>query len=856
MQYKLMVVDGNSLMFRAFYALPPLTNSRGEYTNGVHGFLSMFLKAYAEYKPEYICVAFDRKAPTFRHKEYSEYKAGRKATPPELFPQFDILKDVLKTMGVCVLEIDGYEADDILGTLSIENLNTLIVTGDKDALQLVSENTAVLLNKKGITDTELYNLEYFREKYGIEPTNFVDVKALMGDKSDNIPGVPGIGEKTALTLISKYKTIENLYDNIEELPPKKTKTLLEENIQSAMMSKRLAKIDCCVPVDYTLKDLEYNPPKKDDISEVFERYGLKTIFARITGEELKKEDNKTQKAINIKTVEITDIDTLKKQIYEFKSKHIAVLFEKNYISLAVNKNEQLNIFIKENMLDDGIDYYELLSELKSIFEDQNIEKVLHDIKNTMHMLNNEGIYIKNCAFDLHLAAYLLLPQSNSYPLDKISAQYLESMPINGAAVLLHMEDALKADLKVNGMLELYEKLEHPLINVLYDMEVKGFMLDKDILKELDEQFTKEINSLQNKIIECAGEQFNVNSPKQLEVILFEKLKLPAAKKTKSGYSTDVEVLEKLFDKHPIIPYILDYRKLAKLKSTYIVGLYDYATKGDFRVHSTFHQTVTATGRLSSSDPNLQNIPIRTEIGREVRKAFIAGEGCTLIGADYSQIELRVLAHIAGDENMTKAFISGADIHTITASEVFGVPIAEVTSTLRSAAKAVNFGIVYGISDYGLARNINITRSQAKQYIEKYFERYPAIKSFMDDIVKKCKQDGYVTTLMGRKRFVPEIDSHNYNVRSFGERIAMNTPIQGSAADIIKKAMLDITDEIKARNLKSRLLLQIHDELIFEAPFDEEELMLKLVKEKMENVFELDVPLIADAKSGRSWFDTK
>ncbi len=859
MQKKLMIIDGNNLMFRAFYALPPLTNSRGEYTNAVHGFLSMFLKAYTEYKPEYVSVAFDRKAPTFRHTEYKEYKAGRLKTPPELFYQFDILKDILKAMGVSILEIDGYEADDILGTLAAvgdENkFSTLLVSGDKDVLQLVSEYTTVMLNKKGITDTELYTPEFFTEKYGIEPRNFIDVKALMGDKSDNIPGVPGIGEKTALSLIAEFKTIENLYEHIEELPPKRTKTLLEENITLAIMSKRLATIDCNVPIDFTVDELKYNPPKTEDIQEVFEHYELKSIYAKLTGLKLEKTEEIAPE-IKINTIDIREINELNNILAKYDEKRIALLMEANYISIASDKDEQIKFYIKENMLDEGLDYYELISALKPMLEDKSIEKVVFDIKKTMHMLRSEGINLANCSFDLHLATYLLLPQTTKYTLEKISNQYLNATPIDGAAVLLHMEEILKNELSANGMLKLYNELEHPLINVLYDMELIGFKLDVSVLKELEALYAVKINTLQQQIIELAGEQFNVNSPKQLEVILFEKLQLPVAKKTKSGYSTDVEVLEKLLDKHPIVPLILDYRKLAKLKSTYIDGLFEFAQKGDSRVHSTFHQTVTATGRLSSSDPNLQNIPIRTEDGREIRKAFIAKEGCLLIGADYSQIELRVLAHIAGDENMISAFNSGADIHTITASEVFGVPISEVTSTLRSAAKAVNFGIVYGISDFGLAKNINISRSQAKQYIEKYFERYPSIKLFMEDIVKKCKQDGYVTTLMGRKRFVPEIDSHNFNIKSFGERIAMNTPIQGSAADIIKKAMLDITEELKTLKLESKLILQVHDELIFEVPINEEEIMLKMVKDKMENVLKLNVPLIAEAKSGQSWYDTK
>lgn len=858
MQGKLMVIDGNSLMFRAFYALPPLTNSRGEHTNAVHGFLSMFIKACSEYEPQYISVAFDRKAPTFRHKEFSDYKAGRKATPPELFPQFDILKAILKAMNISVLEIDGYEADDILGTLSVwaneNDLKTLVVTGDKDALQLVSDDTSVMLNKRGITETEIYTPETFRDKYGIEPKFFVDVKALMGDKSDNIPGIPGVGEKTALSLIKKFDTIENIYDNIDELPPKRTKKLLEENVTLAVMSKRLAKIDCNVPIDYTLEDLEYFPPKKEDIQEVFDYYELKSIYKKLTGESLQQK--KIQNEIKIDSIEIRNVVECNKIVNSISSKKIAVLFEKDYISIASKKDTQYKFYMKENMLDEGIDYYDLLNSIKPILENDKIEKVLFDIKKTKHSLLKDGIVLKNCSFDLHLATYLLLPQTSAYTLQKISKQFLDDIPVDGAAVLLYMEDILKKELEHNGMLDLYEGLEHPLINVLYDMETIGFLLDADVLKELQDTYSEKINSLQDKIIMHAGEEFNVNSPKQLEVILFEKLQLPTSKKTKTGYSTDVEVLEKLKDKHPIVSYILEYRKLAKLKSTYIDGLLNYAQNGDNRVHSTFHQTVTATGRLSSSDPNLQNIPIKTEDGREIRKAFIAKEGCVLIGADYSQIELRVLAHIAGDENMINAFKSGKDIHTSTASEVFDIPISQVTPALRSAAKAVNFGIVYGISDFGLARNINISRKQAKQYIEKYFERYPAIKQFMDDIVKKCKQDGYVTTLMGRKRFVPEIDSPNYNIRSFGERIAMNTPIQGTAADIIKKAMLDIKKEIKSRDLKSRLILQIHDELIFEVPDEEVELMLKMVEDKMENVFKLNVPLLAETKSGKSWYDTK
>lgn len=865
----IIIIDGNSLMHRAFYALPPLTNRDGLHTNVIYGFVNMINKLIEAYKPKYMAIAFDRKEPTFRHKEYAEYKAKRLKMSEDMAEQIPYLKNVIDAMNIKRLELEGYEADDIIGTLSKisdnENIKTLIVTGDRDAFQLITDNVHVLMTKKGISEMEEYDRDKLLEKYSITPEQVIDLKGLMGDASDNIPGIPGVGEKTALELLKQFGTVENMLENTENIKKNKVRENVENNKDMALLSKKLATIITDAPIDVHIEDCEYKEPDYETLSQLYEMLDFKTFLQKIKAMPVKNQSEPVKADIAVS--EINDSIGLQELMSKIKkSKKIAFKISHDdngnpdYIFIAVQGQY---CYIPINDAATGF--------LKDVMEDTNIEKAGHDIKSDILLLKNLGIDVENITFDSMIAAYLLNPSKSDYKLRNIYYEFFGSN-INdyeskdgdkaenyGSSIkaIDELIEPMKDKIREMGMEKLYEDVELPLAEVLADMEHEGFKVDKDRLRELSALYSDRIDKLTQEIYELAGEEFNINSTKQLSVILFEKLSLPPVKKTKTGYSTDVEVLEMLSDKHPIIEKILEYRQLLKIKSTYVDGFINIINEKTGKIHSKFNQTVTATGRLSSTEPNLQNIPVKTENGREIRKVFVPkNEDYVLVDADYSQIELRVLAHISGDESLIQSFINNEDIHTRTASEVFGVDKELVSPLMRSRAKAVNFGIVYGISDYGLSRDLKIPKKEAKLYIDNYFARYPMVKKYMEDIVNEGKEKGYVTTILNRIRYIPELSSSNAVQRNFGERIAMNTPIQGSAADIIKIAMVRVYKELKNRKMKSKLILQVHDELIVEAHKDEVEEVKKIVKEKMETAFDLKVPLTVDINSGMSWYDTK
>lgn len=886
---KIMIIDGSSLLHRAFYALPLLTTKSGLYTNGVYGFLTMFYKITEQYEPDYIGVAFDKKGPTFRHKKYVEYKGTRQSTPSELSQQFPMIKEILSYMNIPTLEMQEYEADDIAGTLAKigenEALEVILVTGDKDYLQLTTDKTKVLLTKKGITEIEAYDRNRIKEEYGIEPKQFIDLKGLMGDKSDNIPGVPGIGEKTGLKLIQEYGSIQNIYENIDKISGKKLKENLIENENLAYISRTLGEIITNVPLDMELEDFKATTPEWIKLKNIYEELEFKSLLNKIPSE-FKEKTQKVKFDYSYRELKpsefgelVNDIKTEEKFCFKF------IINNLNYI-----ENEIIGIGIKTPRgMTNYIDLLQYTDEFtnyfKEIFENSQIAKIGHDLKVDIVQLFRLNIALKNFTFDSMIAQYLLNPSQSNYSINNLSEEYFDVYGIQSEDVFgkgkglkkardLDKEDIMKylsfifesvfklEPIMMEKIIEqrmenLYTEVELPLAEVLANMEFIGFKIDTNELKILGKEYDEEIDSLTKEIYELAGSTFNINSPKQIGEILFEKLMLPVIKKTKTGYSTDVEVMEKLKDQHPIVEKILRYRQIVKLKSTYIDGLLSLINSKTNRIHSSFNQTIASTGRISSTEPNLQNIPIRTEDGRKIRKAFIAeSPNFRLLDGDYSQIELRVLAHISNDPKMKDAFVSGEDIHRKTASEVFHVEKEDVTSDLRYRAKAVNFGIVYGISDFGLSRDLNIPRKEAKEYIENYFKNFQMVKKYMEDIVSEGKKNGYVETILHRRRYIPELNSKNYNVRSFGERIALNTPIQGSAADIIKMSMVRVYNDLRDRNLRSRLILTVHDELILEVHKDEIDEVNKLVKNIMENAISLTIPLKVDFKIGDSWYDTK
>ena len=881
MDKTLVIIDGNSIINRAFYALPEMSNKEGLKTNAIYGFTNMLLKIIDTYNPTHISVAFDRKSPTFRHLEFKEYKAGRKKMPDELREQFEPLKELLDKFNIHRLEIDGYEADDIIGTVSkiAENdgFKVYIVTGDKDAIQLASEKTTTLITKKGVGEVEEYDYNFVFEKYEMTPTQFIDLKGLMGDKSDNIPGVPGIGEKTGIKLIKEFNSIEGIFDNIDKIKGS-TKKKLEENKELAIMSKRLATIIRDVPIEFKLEELEYGKYNISDVLDEFKRFGFTSLISRIASSE---HTNDVVDEVELEIAKLEDIDLFIKEIKETKELILkTVTREGNILDKRI-----MYIFLS---LDGKKVYYiceDEISSLKEIFQSNEIKKLGYNLKDDYIALRPYGIKLENIYFDITIAEYLIDSMSStSYECSAIAMKYLtkkvktkEELLGKGVKAKKYQDlefeelsthisqiiDTIKnvipimeSNLKDSYMDGLLYHVEMPLVEVLADMEYEGIKVDVKKLNELGSQFKDIIKKLEQEIYEISKEEFNINSPKQLGVILFEKLGLPVIKKTKTGYSTNAEVLDKLKDQSPIINKIIEYRQIVKLNSTYVEGLLSIINPIDGRIHSSFNQTITTTGRISSTEPNLQNIPVKLEMGRNIRKVFIAESNCKLVDADYSQVELRVLAHMSKDETMIDAFKHNEDIHTKTASQVFNVSMDEVTSKQRSDAKAVNFGIVYGKSDFGLSEDLHIPVKQAKEYIENYFNKYGKIKQFMDEIIDNASENGYVTTILNRRRYIPEIKSSNFMMRNAGKRAAMNAPIQGSAADIIKIAMINVYKKLEENNMKSKLILQVHDELIVEAVDSELDLVKKIVKDEMENAVSLDVNLDVDLNIGDSWYETK
>ena len=853
MKKTLMAVDGNSLMHRAFYALQTvMTSSTGEYTNAVYGFFSMLINALAALSPDYLAIAFDMKGKTFRHESFAEYKGTRKETPEELIPQFGTLKNALKDIGIAVLEKEGFEADDILGVLSRladENgMESVLLTGDKDALQLVSDSCRVMLTRKGVSELEVYDKQKLYEVYQLAPGQIIDLKGFMGDKSDNIPGVPGVGEKTALNLLYEYRDMDGVYAHIDDIKGK-LKDKLAENKELAELSRKLATIDVFAPVEVHLPSLEFPGLSEQNAGAAFRHLSFTSLLRRIGAPA-----EKQTAAEEIERVTIDNSEKLQTVIEEaWKQDSLAFDFGDN-ISVAFSKDKQYDIISEHSLLNLDFSRETVLHALQPMLEDKGIKKLLYDAKNVIPTLADYGVAVKDDLFDVKLAEYAIDPASAGLSLSKLAEKYRLG---GSAAAIYGMHSAQTAKMKEDGVWSVYHDIELPLMRVLLDMEQTGFRIDLGELAVYDDKLTGEIDALTSGIYDiCGFSDFNINSTKQLGQVLFERLGLPSGKKSKTGYSTDIEVLEKLSGKHPVIDKIIEYRRLTKLKSTYLDGLKKIADSDGF-VHTTFVQISTVTGRISSKEPNLQNIPIRTQEGREIRRLFLPStDDRCLVSADYSQIELRILAAISGDEVMKDAFASGIDIHTRTASEVFGVPVEDVSDEMRRSAKAVNFGIVYGISDFGLARNLNIPVKKAAGYIERYFARFSAVRAYMDGIIAKAKADGYVTTLLGRRRYLPELRSSNYNVRSFGERAALNTPIQGTAADIIKLAMIDVWSKLKEGGYASKLILQVHDELVIDTAAEETNAVKALLKECMENAYPMDVTLKAQVSVGKNWLDAK
>lgn len=851
MRKRLCAIDGNSLMHRAFYALPPMNGPEGQPTNAVYGFLGMLIRIVQDYVPDMLAVAFDMHGPTFRHAVYEEYKAGRRATPEDLRPQFPLLRRALQEMGIACLEAETYEADDILGTLARlcaeQDVQVFLFTGDKDALQLVSADTTVVLTQKGVSETVEYTPEHMMEVYGFTPDKITDLKGLMGDSSDNIPGIAGVGEKTALKLLAEYGTLENVLTHAGDIKGKLGEKVAAGREQAAF-SKKLATIVPQAPIEAQL--IRYSFAGFDGRAlDAVASLGMNTLSARI--KKLVPEVRQSVTQTQVPKEVVRDIPRLT-EIAAALQGETAVLLSENSLNLSDGQTEY-EVPLRQTLLDDGLGQDEALSAIAGLLAG-SAPKVLHDIKTWLGLLSARNISLAHTDFDVMIGEYLLEPMQGNGVAD-ILQRYRGGAVDTPACALLLISHTQRELLEQNGMRKLYDDIEHPLIFTLYNMESRGFRVDADMLTQLGGDFNVRIEELVQRIWDAAGGSFNINSPKQLGEVLFERLGLPVIKKTKSGWSTDISVLEQLLDKHKIVAWIIEYRQLAKLKSTYVDALVPLAQSG--RVHTTFNQALTATGRISSSEPNLQNIPVRSDMGRLIRKAFVAeDDGHVLVDADYSQIELRVLAHMADDSGMQRVFQAGGDIHRQTAAEVFGVPPQEVTAQMRSAAKAVNFGIVYGISDFGLANQLGIDRKTAREYIDKYLKTYAGVDAFMKHMVSQGKEQGYVTTLFGRRRPLPELKSSNYNTRSFGERVAMNAPIQGTAADIIKLAMVKVDQALIQGGYRSKLILQVHDELIVDALKSEADKVAGMLKSIMEGVAQMKVPLQADVSQGNSWYEAK
>ena len=906
MSKRLLLIDGNSIMNRAFYGIMgnKMLSSNGKYTNAVYGFLAILFKNLEDLNPDYIAVSFDLKAKTERHKLFEGYKANRHGMPEELAQQMPMIKEVLKAMNIDIVEMEGYEGDDILGTLSKygekQNLDVTILSGDRDTFQLATDKVTIRIprTKQGKTETDEYDRKKVIEEYGLEPKALIEVKGLQGDTSDNIPGVPGIGPKTAISLIQKYGTIDNLYKSIEDGTDDlkgKNKESIIENKDMAFLSRTLGKINVNVPIEDTLEELKTEEWDKAKVLELFREWNFKRFIERFNLEDQQPSNNtnidfaslfKIEKDATIEEVE-QFINNQKRIIFYLGLEddlNPELIIKSKVTSISIYNNENNTVYFIKNTQEGFFDF------LKRIFENKEIEKIGYELSNVYIILKQNGITINNMKYDITVGAYILDPSIGKYLIDGLIEQYLNLsvssyLAQNGinednskqmtlfdstenqkedisyknalyAYAIGKMSEILTQKLKEQKELELFETIDMPTIEVLANMQWNGMKVNENDLIEFGKQLKEGINILTQEIYELAGEEFNINSPKQLGEILFDKMKLPVIKKTKSGYSTAEDVLEKLKKESPIIEKILDYRQLAKLNSTYVEGMRPFINPKTGRIHSFFHQTITATGRISSTEPNLQNIPTRIELGKRLRKVFIPEEGYVYIDADYSQIELRVLAHMSEDAHMIEAFEKGEDIHKQAASKVLHKPIEEVTKEERSSAKAVNFGIVYGISDFGLGEQLGIGRKAAKTYIDQYLEEYSGIKKYMEDIVEIAKQKGYAQTQFGRRRYIQELKSNNYMVREFGKRAAMNTPIQGTAADIMKIAMIKVYNEIKKRNLKSKIVLQVHDEMMIEAPIEEKEQIKEIIKQSMESAAKLKVPLIADISEASNWYDCK
>lgn len=882
MNEKLMIIDGNSIANRAFYALPLLTTEEGLYTNAVYGFTTMLLRMMEEEKPTHLLVAFDAGKVTFRTEEYKDYKGKRLKTPSELSAQFPLLKELLEAFGVKHYELNGYEADDIIGTISARaeanGFETLIVSGDKDMLQLVSDKTHVALTRKGISEVERYSPAEIDEKYGLTPAQIVDLKGLMGDTSDNIPGIPGVGEKTALKLLHEFKTVEGVLEHVSEVKGKKLQEKIEAHADDARMSKQLATILRDAPIALSLDELKYQPYEREKVVPVLERFAFKSLLERLGFDSAEADALLQQEEKEIEFVTITEEN--RDKWADKLTSPMAVMVEvdaENYHGAPIHG---------VSLVSEDVRLYVPFGQVKwpALVEwmaDPEQRKWIYDAKRSQVALAWKGISLEGISFDVLLASYLSNPSETNHQLCDVAERYgiklasdetiygkgaKRSVPdisvlgphiVRKADTIYRLYDRMNSTLREEGLTDLLYDLELPLAAVLGAMEKRGVRVDKERLDEMGVELKEKLEGLTKEIHRLAGTEFNINSPKQLGEILFEKLQLPVIKKTKTGYSTSADVLEKLEGAHEIVPLILEFRQLGKLQSTYIEGLKKEIHEETGKIHTSFNQAVTATGRLSSTEPNLQNIPIRLEEGRKIRQAFVPSEpGWYILAADYSQIELRILAHISQDENLIDAFRKDMDIHTRTAMDVFGVEEDEVTSLMRRQAKAVNFGIVYGISDYGLSQNLHITRKQAAEFIERYFSVFQGVKRYMDNIIVEARKNGYVTTMLNRRRYLPDINSSNFNQRSFAERTAMNTPIQGTAADIIKLAMVNVARRMEDEKLASRMLLQVHDELIFEVPEHELETMCRLVPDVMENALPLDVPLKVDVNYGINWYEAK
>ncbi|PAK42713.1 DNA polymerase I [Peribacillus simplex] len=874
MDKKLVLIDGNSIAYRAFFALPLLNNDKGVHTNSVYGFTMMLNRILEEEKPTHILVAFDAGKTTFRHESFKEYKGGRQKTPPELSEQFPFIRELLDCFQIKRYELENYEADDIIGTLSLQaekdGFEVKVISGDKDLTQLSSPSTTVSITKKGITEIEEYTPKHIHEKYGLSPLQIIDLKGLMGDASDNIPGIPGVGEKTALKLLHQFETVENLLQSIDEVSGQKLKEKIEEHKDLAILSKELATITREAPLEVSVNETEYTGMDQDRVISFYKELGFSTLLDKL---DVTESAPLEQEKIEVHTAEMTE------GMFADESALYVEILEDNYhragiIGIAISNEQGHFYFNGEDALSSDA--------FKSWAEDETKKKTVFDAKRTVVALRHRGVEIKGIDFDVFLASYILDPAESVDEVAEITktqgtirletddvfygkgakrkipeeAELREHIARKSKAIF-SLKEPMIDKLQEFEQYHLFTELELPLSIILANMEWQGIKVDIGRLKNMGQELAIRLRNIEARIFELAGEAFNINSPKQLGAILFEKLELPVMKKTKTGYSTSADVLEKLESKHDIVKEILLYRQLGKLQSTYIEGLLKVVNGKTDKVHTRFNQALTQTGRLSSTDPNLQNIPIRLEEGRKIRQAFIPSEKDWIIfAADYSQIELRVLAHIANDSGLVEAFQAGMDIHTRTAMDVFHVSADQVTSNMRRHAKAVNFGIVYGISDYGLSQSLGITRKEAGEFIEKYLRSFPGVQEYMEESIHEARQKGYSTTLMQRRRYIPEITSRNFNIRSFAERTAMNTPIQGSAADIIKLAMINMNKRLKREGLKTRMLLQVHDELIFETPPEELEILKVIVPEEMENAIELNVPLKVDYAFGPTWFDAK